>query len=321
MTDDPIHRPGGGALRRMVRPAPRSRLAVAPDLAGLREAAPRVVHRVAGLGVTIGAQSLDTLDRDALGAALPEGALVFRLAPHVEGGAPAGLESTGLAWLGPDLFAALVERRLTGSVRREAAEPRPSTPIDAVICAELVDGLCAAQGPAAERMRTTGHLRDPDLAVVLGDLPFRVMRLTLRLMQGDGRGGEIGLALPEPQEPPEVEAPHASEARDDLMGCRADLSALLPPLSVPWERLVRLAPGDRIAVPADAIDAVRLEGIGGGRVSQGRLGRLQGMRAVRLRMPPAGGPSPDGLPGEGGLLLDAGREDAEAPAEDEAPAS
>ena len=106
----------GDVLRRMVRPAPRARAAVAPDVAGLREAAPRVVDRVAGLGVAIDRHGMDTLDREALGDALPEGSLAFRLAPR-EAPPEAGLEALGLAWLGADLFAALVERRLTGSVR------------------------------------------------------------------------------------------------------------------------------------------------------------------------------------------------------------
>ena len=65
-----------------------------------------------------------------------------------------------------------------------------------MICAELIDGLCDAPGTlAAARLRTAGHLRDPDLSVVLADVPFRVLRLGLRLVRSE-RGGEIGPGAP-----------------------------------------------------------------------------------------------------------------------------
>ncbi len=277
---------GGGALRRMVRRAPPARRP-APDAGGLRQAAPRVVDRVAGLSVSLGEHGFDRLSRDDLGASLPAGALVFRLVPsgpsRLAAAAEPGLD--GLAWLGADLFAALVERRLTGVVRPSAADPRRPTSLDAVICGELVDALCEAPGVAdGAAMRTAGHLGAPDLAVVLPDLPFRVTRIALRLLQARERGGEIGLALPDPPPPAEVPAP-SGLLRPDLLSCRMELTASLPPLVVPWGRIMRLAPGERIDLPEDALESVRVESIDGARISGGRLGRMGEARAVRLRVP------------------------------------
>ena len=143
---------------------------------------------------------------------------MFRLSPRDRGGEPASpaQAADGLAWLDADLFAALVERCVTGALRPAPPEARPATPLDAVICRELIDMLCAAPGVAdGMAMRAAGHLADPDVAVALPDIPFRVMRLTLSLLQGaarsGSRGGEIGLALPDPPPPPEI-APAAGLA-------------------------------------------------------------------------------------------------------------
>ena len=257
--------------------------------------------------MSLGEHGFDTLSRDDLGASLPGGALVFRLVPRgvqagskgladrLADGAEPGLD--GLAWLGADLFAALVERRLTGTVRPSVADPRVPTALDAVICRELIDALCDAPGVAEDApMRTAGHLIDPDLAVVLPDLPFRVTRVTVRLVRASDRGGEIGLALPDPPPPAEVPAP-TGLLRPDLLGCRMELCAVLPPLVVPWERITRLVPGDRIDLAPDALEAVRIESIDGARVSGGRLGRMGDARAVRLRLP-----TRDPTASEGALL-------------------
>ena len=284
----------GGALRRMVRRAPPPRRA-APDAGGLRQATPRIIDRVAGLPVSLGEHGFDTLGRADLAASLPKGALVFRLVPHGPRASPAGLAAEpgldGLAWLGADLFAALVERRLTGTVRPTAGDPRVPTPLDAVICCEVIDALCEAPGVAEDAaMRAMGHLVDPDLAVVLPDLPFRVARVAVRLLRAGERGGEIGVALPDPPPPEEVPAP-AGLSRPDLLGCRMELSASLPPLVVPWERITRLAPGDRIDLPPGALESVRVASIDGAPISGGRLGRMGDARAVRLRLP-ASDPAP-----------------------------
>ena len=277
----------------MVRRAPRIPSAAA-DGEGLRQAAPRAVDRVAGLSVALGAHGVETLPRDELAGRLPEGALVFRLSPReaLDGRASFGQGLDGLAWLGADLFAALVERRVTGTFGGAPPAARAGTPLDAVICRDLIEHLCDAPGVVGGvPMRTAGHLPSPDLAVVLPDIPFRVMRLALRLLhggaQGEGRGGEIGMALPDPPPPPAVE-PAAGVARPDLLGCPTDLRATLPPVILTWERVVRLVVDERIELPEGALDAVSLEALDGSRVAGGRLGRMGEARAVRLRAAPTG---------------------------------
>ena len=265
---------GGGALRRMVRRAPPT--SPAPDAGGLRQVAPRVVDRVMGLPVRLGEQSETALSRADLARALPEGALVLRLASRDAPG--------GLAWLGADLFAALVERRLTGGLRPAAPEPRRATPLDAVICTELLQALCDEPGVLGGAVAVGAHLREPDLAVELPDTPHRLTRLDLGLGRDGERGGELGLALPEP--PPAEERPAPSGAmRADLRGCRAEIGAALAPVTLTWSRVTALAPGDVLALPEGAIDAVQVQGLGGAAVAVGRLGRLGEHRAVRVRLP------------------------------------
>lgn len=264
----------GGALRRMVRRAPPS--GPAPDAGGLRQVAPRVVDCVMGLPVQLGALREAALSRADLARAVPEGALVLRLA-LLDG-------SGGLVWLGADLFAALVERRLTGGLRPSAPEPRPSTPLDAVICTELVQALCAEPGVLGGAVSVGAHLREPDLSVELPDAPHRLTRLDLGLGRGGERGGELGLALPEP--PPVEERPAPSgAARADLAGCRAEVEAALAPITLAWSRVTALSPGEVLELPEGAIDGVRLLGLGGATIASGRLGRLGEGRAVRVSLP------------------------------------
>lgn len=267
----------GGVLRRMLRRAPPSR-APAADPGGLREVAPRILDRVAGLAVRLGEPSVTALSRDDLGEAIPKGALILRLRPK-DG------SYGGLAWLAPDLFAALVERRFTGGLRSNAPEIRPATPLDAVICAELLDAFCEEPGVVAgPPVRTGAHLRDPDLSVELEDTAYRLTRVRLALGREGDRGGELALALPEPPPAPEA-VPAPGGARADLRGCHAEVEASLAPLRLSWSRVIALAPDDRIGLPESVLDEVRLLGIDGRSVAFGRLGRMGDRRAIRLNVP------------------------------------
>ena len=271
-----------GALRQMVRRAPPARPDPG-DAGGLCRAAPRVMDRVARVPVALGAAVAEAMSRDELAAALPGTGLVLRLAAS-------GAISDGLAWLAPDLFAAIVERRLTGTMRPAPPPGRPATPLDAVICGEVVEALCAEPGVIdGAPLRPDGHLRDPDLAVFLPDIPFRVIRLHLGLGRDGGRGGEIGLAIPDP--PPEERPAAMGLPRADLMGCRAELLVSLPPVVLPWARVAGLAPGDLLTLGEGAIDAARLTSIAGAPVASGRLGRLGDARALRVHPALAAGPS------------------------------
>lgn len=288
---------GGNALRLLVRRAPPSPRAAKGAGGALRNALPRAVDRMVGLSVALGELEEARLARADLASALPGGAVVFRLAPD-EAAPRRGDDAPapdGLAWLGADLFAALVERRLTGALRPAAPPERPATPLDAVICGELIEALCAAPGVVEGLpLRLGGHLREPDLAVILPDIPFRVARLPLRFARFAERGGELGLALPEPPPPEERPAP-TGPVSPELLRCRGDLDVTLPPVVLPWARVLRLEPGDVIELAGDALDAVSLRAIDGALVAGGRLGRLGEARAVRVRAPdPAPGGTPEG---------------------------
>lgn len=278
----------GEALRRMVRrPRPQRRAAAEVDV--LREVAPRVVDRLVGLPLRLGRRSDTTVTRDDLAAAVPEGALVLRLRAEDD--------VAGVAWLAPDLFAALVEKRLTGTLRGQPPEPRPATPLDAVVCSELLEALCAEPGVVEGRgVRTGGKLRDPDLALELEDAPFLLLRAELMLGRDGSRGGELGVAL---AEPPAYDAPEAqgSGGRVDVAGCLVEVAISLPPMRFPWSQVAGLAVGDVLALPEGVIGEVLVTGIDGRVVSRGRVGRMDEMRAVRLAGEAPPRPVPE-LPGD-----------------------
>ena len=282
--------PGGNALRRMVRAAP-----AAPGPGGaegrLREAAPRALDRHAGLRARAAGCALRVLGRSEMLAAIPEGALRLRVAVQADAapGPPPGAPGDGIAWLDAPLFAAIVERRLTGAEGTGPVEARPPTALDAVLCGEVVDALCAAlvggAAAAAGAPRAAGFLAPGrDAAVLLPDLPFEVHELALEI--GAGRvPGRIGLARPAAAAPGAAADAPPPPPSEHLLATRAELRAVLGRITVPFARLASLAPGETLTLPRAAIDGVTLASAGGRPFARGRLGRMNEHRAVRVAMP------------------------------------
>jgi hypothetical protein len=74
--------------------------------------------------------------------------------------------------------------------------------------------------------------------------------------------------------------------QDDLAAQVQDLGvqidAALAQISLPIERIMRLAVGEVLALPLANLDQISLRGMDGFRVAGARLGQNRGMRALRL---------------------------------------
>lgn len=60
------------------------------------------------------------------------------------------------------------------------------------------------------------------------------------------------------------------------------MDAVIARLSLPLARLSGLMAGEVLALPAASVDRVRLVGVDGRNLAEGRLGQHRGMRAVRV---------------------------------------
>lgn len=209
------------------------------------------------------------------------------------------------ARLCPGLVAALVEVQTTGRVRPGEVRPRPPTRTDAAMVAPLVDALLSGfdDGMAesgADLAPRGFHFGDRvedarALALLLVAPEFDFFRLTVDLGPGL-RTGRLDLLLPPAPSGPArtgVSASRGAPARGPedvaavVLMAPVALDAVLARIRVPLRAAMALEVGQRLEVAKDNLGKVRLVGAGGHVAAEGRLGRRDGWRALRLAGPGA----------------------------------
>ncbi len=241
--------------------------------------------------VTQGVQQ-EMLDQDGCLEVLAPGLLLLLM----EG--PDGVR--GLVSVDREIMTGMIEIQTISKVTRMPIEDRPLTPTDAAMMAPLIDG-------ALERFETNleGH---PDLAqlsgyrfgamvedartvgLLLEATSFRAFRVTLDLDTGTRRG-DMQIILPirklatVAQEP---DSPQPGPHEQRMMLVPARIEVVLARVRMPLSRASALRPGDLIELPASALDKAELIAGKGQRLAAGRLGQMNGFRAIRLNLP--GGP-------------------------------
>jgi flagellar motor switch protein FliM len=251
----------------------------------------RLVMRVANLAE-------DRAEPADIAAELGEGALLLLLAR--DAGDP------GLAVFDPPLLAALIEAETTGRLTpartgaAPAGPPRRPTRTDAAIVTEFVAAFLAEMSvllPPGSSGTGFGECEFFDgnrpIDFVLAPVPHAALRIVVDLGVGTGRQGGLSLYLPLPR-PREARSPDTRTAPAEgagdwerrleaaTMAAPADLTAVLWRLSMPLDRVLSLAPGSTIPIPAEALGSVSVRGLDGRTAMMGRLGQLRGHRAVRL---------------------------------------
>jgi flagellar motor switch protein FliM len=234
-----------------------------------------------------------------------------------------GGEGLGVLAISPAILSGMIETLTTGRIAGTPPAARKPTRTDAAMVAGMIDaalsGLETVLEGGADQAWAAGYryasfLDDPrPLSLLLDDVAYRVIRVDLALAQG-ARGGDLLLALPLARKAAQTAvaepAPLADTFGADLAaqvaqtGCCID--AVLGRLALPLSRIMALAEGEVLALPCAAVDQIGLEGAGGCRIAEGKLGQIKGMRAVRLTMadPPPDTPvSPsDGRAGADGAV-------------------
>lgn len=210
--------------------------------------------------------------------------------------------------LDPGLLAALIEVQTTGRIRAGEVRARTPTRTDAAMVAPLVDALLArfdeSMGESGAEHAPRGfHFGDRmedarALSLLLLAPEFDVFRLTVDLGPGL-RTGRLDLLLPPP--PPPARAPRpaarggtrrggAGGARtpepEDLaavaLAATVMFDAVLARIRLPLSEAMALEVGQRLGLPVQSLRRVQLLGAGGYMAAEGRLGRRDGWRAVRL---------------------------------------
>jgi flagellar motor switch protein FliM len=218
-------------------------------------------------------------------------------------------DGLGLVALCPQILSAFIEVLTTGRISRGDPAPRKPTRTDAAMAAGLIDSVLAELEIAMEGgddlcwaggYRYASFLADMrPIGLILEDQAYRVLVAKLTL-GGGARQGEVILALPaQPHIKPRskggpkdgvhgVPAPSAeTEDWQDameraVMTAEADLCAVLHRMTLPLSAVMSFEPGLLVPLPLAALDQVAVEGPGGRRLAEGRLGQNRGNRALRL---------------------------------------
>ncbi|OAN69153.1 hypothetical protein A8B83_16565 [Rhodobacteraceae bacterium EhC02] len=286
---------------RMARDEHQSR-AMSPQRA-LRLALEKTADEDLSLALTAASCERSKTDHAGLIALIPD-AMLLILIDGPEG-------ATGVMALDGAILSSLIEVQTMGRVLTRPAPDRPVTRTDAALAAPLVDGVLT---------RATGHLSEhPDrhwacgyrfgamiedrrslgLALTAPDCPqYHVFRLPLDIGPGI-RTGEVLLALPLRPDPALAAAPEPADPsrqlQDRVLAAPARLDAVLCRLHLPLSAIRALSVGDVLALPPDAMREISIEVAGARRLATARLGKLDGLRALRL--------NPSGQ-GQGAVMLD-----------------
>lgn len=208
------------------------------------------------------------------------------------GGGPGALR------LDPAFLSALIEVQTIGSVQTGRARPRAPTRTDAAMVAPLIDAVLAGM----DRQFTGAHETHPPLGLAFGDMvetlralslvlvgpDFDLLRLTVDIGPGI-KTGKLDLLLPH-RPPSRAAAPdtdaRAARASEDLgtvvLNAPIVLDAAIARLILPLREVWQFKPGDLVPIPREAIGDTVLLGTNGHVVARGRLGRMNGARALQI---------------------------------------
>jgi len=192
---------------------------------------------------------------------------------------------------------AFIQQQTMGQVTGKAPSERHYTSTDAAMTADFIDRAFAkattmlegqADLPLFEGFRFGARIEDVrSLMLGLEADDYRVIEMTLDLSCG-AMQGTMTLILPEPTAA-ELAADGQAGTLDfgpslgSSMGAmRVEMSAVLCKMQVPLSEFSNLAVGDLLQLDQAFLYETELIAINGQRISGGRLGQINGARAVRL---------------------------------------
>ncbi len=191
--------------------------------------------------------------------------------------------------------AALIQQQTMGRVTGSAMAERDFTGTDAALAEPLIELLLSRAADLADSpddRRCLGGFRFGvrvedvrSLMLMLEADRFRVFDLTVDIAEGAMQGA-VCLVLPDL--PPETGKDGCNGADtgprlDQGFGVmRADLTAMIGRLRMSLTDLARLRPGDVLPLTRERLEETQLVSITGKPVAAGRLGQVNGLRAVRL---------------------------------------
>ena len=226
---------------------------------------------------------------------------------------PHGLR--GACTMDAGLIAALIEAQTTGAVSAAAPDDRRLTRTDAAMAAPIIDMVLAQAtqllGPEGEGRLTRGYTfgaMEEEMRTLLLTLDrpdYHVFHAVLDLGKG-AKQGKWSLVLPVVDLAEQAKADQAAEAAAEaetagettatrptvsmeraVMAAPVVMDAVLARQKLPLDRAMNLKPGDLIEISPEHLGRTEFVVPGGHVVARGKLGQMNGARAVRLHLPGA----------------------------------
>lgn len=204
----------------------------------------------------------------------------------------------GLAIFSLGVTASVVEQLTTGNVQKHTPEERDPTSTDSVMCFELMDSMLkyfeeivvdVADPPQVNGYRTAAQLSETrSIPIAFDDVRYKAFRMTVDMGRGI-RQGEIMFVYPavRPKPKPEfgVQSDWEASFQASVLKTEASLEAVLHRVALPLSDAVNLVVGSTIEIPRGALSQVEV--VADGRhISLGRLGQMNGHRAIRIDFDP-----------------------------------
>lgn len=207
--------------------------------------------------------------------------------------------SDGAMMIDSGLLGAMIEMQTTGRVTGRGDATRPVTRTDAAIAAPLIDGTLeraeAMLGDVAAASWIPGHrfgvmMEDVrSLTLALGAAEYTCFRVLVNIGAAEIPGA-LTLVVPHlpraehsgPAERPQTTGDLAQSLARTIGEAPVALDAVLSRITLPLDRVTALVPGDRLPLIKEAALRLRLEASQRHLVARGKLGRMNGARAVRI---------------------------------------
>lgn len=212
-----------------------------------------------------------------------------------------GGQMMGIAAIGGELRAALMELQTVGRVLDNPAEDRGPTNTDARMSEPMLNAFLKHLQDTAVQTPLDGWGHDFAVGEKIGstraagllleDAAYHVIRMSLDLGVG-GRMSDLSIALPHRERSagkvvkPETSGNWDEQFKAVIDGSPARLTAMLHRFKLPLYQAENLHVGQILPLPGCTVSSVKLLACDGRRVATARLGQSGGMRAVRIEAAP-----------------------------------
>lgn len=211
----------------------------------------------------------------------------------------------GAAVIGTEIVGGLIQQQTMGRIGPSNGDTRPMTQTDAIMCAPLLDSLFKRVKPMLEIKAEQDVVTDFSfgarfedaraMAMALDQPEYFVVRLTLDLA-GGVRQGDLALVLPktravktEQVNGDQSEGTGVSETPkldNVVMALPAELMIVLCKLTLELAQVEQWAIGDVVNLPQNSFSDTEIFTKTGVKIGSGKLGQVDGLRALRLRRDP-----------------------------------